>query len=253
MTDIIISGCFGTMGRTIAEKASVVPDMRITAGVDISKRDDEYRFPVYEGFYKLPEFQNCVIIDFSHPSVLSGMIDYALKYSLPVVICTTGMSEDNVELIKRASSRIPIFYSGNMSLGINLLISLAKTAVKALGNGFDIEIIEKHHNQKIDAPSGTALMIADAVKAEKPESYYVYDRHSERKKRDKAEVGIHSIRGGTIVGEHEIVFAGVDEVLSIKHTAQSKAVFAMGAINAARFIIGKAPGMYDMNDLIAQE
>ena len=159
-----------------------------------------------------------------------------------------------MEEVKRASELIPVFYSGNMSLGVNLLMELAKKATAVLGDGFDVEIIEKHHNQKIDAPSGTALMLADAVSEAMPqEPRYVYDRHSQRKKREKAEIGIHSVRGGTIVGEHEVIFAGRDEIVTLSHTALSKEIFATGSVNAALFLVGRQPGLYNMGDLVASK
>ena len=178
------------------------------------------------------------------------MLAYAAAHRLPVVICTTGYSEEQKKQINDASKQIPIFYSGNMSLGINLIIELAKRAAAVFGEGFDIEIIEQHHNQKLDAPSGTALMIADAVAQVRTDAEYVYDRHSYRKKRDRNEIGIHSVRGGNIVGEHEVIFAGQDEILTISHSARSKTVFAVGALNAAVFLKGKEPGMYNMSDLL---
>ncbi len=254
MIDIIINGCFGKMGKTVAEKASADPKIRIAAGIDLAKLD-EYRFPVYRSFDELPEIdtQNAVIIDFSHPSVINNLLRYAVDNRIPAVICTTGISDEDKAHIKEASKSVPVFYSGNMSIGVNLLISLVKIAQRALNEDFDVEIIEKHHNQKIDAPSGTAYMIADAIKSQMQYAEYVYDRHLQRKKREKNEIGIHSVRGGNIVGEHEVIFAGDDEVITIKHQAQSKAVFAKGALSAAKFLIGKEPGMYDMSDLIPQE
>ena len=249
MKTILLCGCNGKMGRVITRCVSERTDCRIAAGIDISgAAEDDY--PVVTS----PEQLNLdadVMIDFSHPSALNALLDYALKHKTPAVFCTTGYSSEQVQSIRKASESIPVFYSGNMSLGINLLIALAKTAVSVLSDGFDVEIIEKHHNQKIDAPSGTALMIADAVSdcmAQPAE--YVYDRHAQRKKRAKNEIGIHSVRGGSIVGEHEILFAGHDETVSISQSAQSKEIFAVGAVNAAVFLAGKKPGLYNMNDLI---
>ena len=191
------------------------------------------------------------MIDFSHPSALSSLLELGKKRRLPLVLCTTGYSKAQVEELKAASKEIPIFYSRNMSLGINLLIELSKKAAQVLGKGFDIEIIEKHHNQKIDAPSGTALMLADEISTVLPEEpKYVYDRHSRRMKREKNEIGIHSIRGGTIVGEHDVLFAGHHETITRSHTAQSKEVFASGAVNAAIYLCGKPAGLYDMSDLL---
>ena len=204
-------------------------------------------------FFEELDVKADVIVDFSNPAVLDSLLAYAKEKKLPCVICTTGYTEEQKEKIKEAAKEIPIFYSGNMSLGINLIIELAKKAAAVFGNNFDIEIVEQHHNQKLDAPSGTALMIADAVSEVKTDAEYVYDRHAYRKKRDKKEIGIHSVRGGNIVGEHEIIFAGTDEILKISHSARSKSVFAVGALNAASFLKGKEPGMYDMSDLLASK
>lgn len=192
-----------------------------------------------------------VAIDFSHPACLSPLLAYCKAQHLPVVVATTGLSEAQVEEIHMAAKEIPVFYTANMSLGVNLMIELAKKATEILGGQFDIEIVEKHHNQKIDAPSGTALMLADAISSSlKNPPQYVYDRHSKRAKREKNEIGIHAVRGGTIVGEHEVIFAGPDELLTISHSARSKEVFATGAINAALFLCGRPAGLYSMKDLI---
>ena len=208
--------------------------------------------PKGQGAYTIggKHITNCVI-DFSNPAVLNGLLAYATEKKIPAVICTTGFSAEQVAQIKSASEKTAIFYSGNMSLGINLLIELAKKATQVFGCAFDVEIVEKHHNQKLDAPSGTALMIADGIsEVMQQEPQYVYDRHSYRKKREKNEIGIHAVRGGTIVGEHEVIFAGHDEVLTITHQAQSKEVFAIGSINAAVYLKGKNSGMYDMSDML---
>ena len=179
------------------------------------------------------------------------MLDYALKTKTPVVIATTGYSDDQINKIKEASKEIAIFFTFNLSLGVNLICSLAKKAADILGNAFDVEIVEKHHNQKIDAPSGTAIMLANAVnEVFDNKMKYEYDRHSKREKRPKNEIGIHSVRGGTIVGEHDVIFAGRDEVITISHSAASKAVFAAGAVKAAKFIASKKNGLYDMNNII---
>lgn len=252
MTNIILSGCNGKMGRAIVRAVNERSDCTIVAGVDLSSKNN-YDFPVFDDFSKISQSAD-VIIDFSNPVVLDGLLSYAVNKSLPAVICTTGYSEAQVEQIRKASQSIAIFYSGNMSLGINLLIELSKKAAAVFGDNFDIEIVEKHHNQKLDAPSGTALMIADGIAGVmENEPQYVYDRHSYRKKREKNEIGIHAVRGGTIVGEHEVIFAGHDEVLSIKHQAQSKEVFAGGSINAAVFLKNKTSGMYSMSELLAEK
>ena len=251
MTDIILSGCSGKMGASILACAAGRDDCRVTVGIDLVQ--PKYAEKKKKKSFDVLEAKGDVIIDFSNPAVLDSMLAYALKNKTPCVICTTGYNEEQKAKIHEASREIPVFYSGNMSLGINLIIELAKKAASVFGEDFDVEIVEQHHNQKLDAPSGTALMIADAVSSVRSESEYVYDRHSYRKKREKKEIGIHSVRGGNIVGEHEIIFAGTDEVLTISHSARSKTVFAVGAVNAAVFLKGKAPGMYDMSDLLAEK
>lgn len=252
MTNIVLSGCCGKMGRVIAKEVEQREDCKIVAGVDIFA-DNSLGFPVYDDFSKVQEDAD-VVIDFSNPAVLNGLLAYSTLKNKPAIICTTGFSPEQVAEIKKASEKTAIFYSGNMSLGINLLIELSKKATRVFGNAFDIEIVEKHHNQKLDAPSGTALMIADGIsEVMEQEPQYVYDRHSYRKKREKNEIGIHAVRGGTIVGEHQVIFAGHDEVLTITHQAQSKEVFAIGSINAAVYLNGKTPGMYDMSDLLQGE
>ena len=252
MTRIILSGCNGKMGQAIVKAVADREDAVISAGVDIFT-DCGYDFPVFNDFKKI-DTEADVIIDFSNPVVLDGLLSHARGKKLPAVICTTGYSTAQVQQIKEAAKEIAVFHSGNMSLGINLIIELSKKAASVFGSAFDIEIVEKHHNQKIDAPSGTALMIADGIsEVMDKEPQYVYDRHAYRKKREKNEIGIHSVRGGTIVGEHEVIFAGHDEVLSIKHEAHSKEVFAVGSINAAVFLDGKEAGLYNMSDLLASK
>lgn len=251
MTRIIMNGCNGKMGQVITRLAAEDSDAEIVAGFDI-KDDKENTYPVFtnpEDF----EGEADVVIDFSHPSSLTGILSFCKKRKLPVIICTTGLSSEQKEEFKEASKEIPVFFSANMSIGINLLIDLAKKAAKLLEGSFDIEIVERHHNQKIDAPSGTALAIADGIdEVLSFPAEYVYDRHSVRRKRKNTEIGISAVRGGTIVGDHEVIFAGNDEVIELSHHAHSKEVFAVGAIKAAKFIKGKAAGMYDMNDLIAE-
>lgn len=252
MKKIAIVGCNGKMGHFVANAVEENKNTAVVFGVD-AFGESNYDFPVYKSFTDMQETPD-VIIDFSNPAVLSEMLSYALKNSVACVICTTGYSKAQIEEIENASKEIPVFYSGNMSLGINLLIELTKKAAKVLGNGFDIEIIEKHHNLKVDAPSGTALMIADGISSvldEEPQ--YVYDRHSYRRKRSKNEIGIHAVRGGTIVGEHEVIFAGHDEVISVSHQAQSKEVFAVGSVNAAVFLADQSSGMYNMGDLLSDK
>ena len=249
MTSIVICGANGKMGQTIYRCVRDRDDCKIIGGVDLNT--EKYAdFPIYCSVSELPEKPD-VIIDYSHPSCLSSLLEYCKTNGTPVVLATTGYSDEQISEIKKAASQIPVFFSWNMSLGINLLVELAKKATAILGDKFDIEIVEKHHNQKIDAPSGTALMIANAInETRNNEMNYVYDRHSQRKKREDNEIGIHSVRGGTIVGVHEVLFAGNDETITISHSAASKTVFAEGSVNAAIFIKNKEAGLYDMNSII---
>ena len=250
MTNIILCGCNGKMGAAVQNFVSQREDCAIVAGVDLSEKANG-AFPVYSSLGEVKEFAQ-VVVDFSHPSALSSILDFCRSHpGTAAVLCTTGYSAEQTKEIQEAAKELPLFYSRNMSLGVNLLIELAKKAEAVLGDTFDVEIVEMHHNQKIDAPSGTALMIADAINQERDESMqYVYDRHSQRKKREKREIGLHSVRGGTIVGEHQVIFAGQSEVLTLSHSAQSKELFASGAVNAAVFMEGKTPGLYDMSHLI---
>lgn len=249
MTNIAVTGACGRMGRVIAELVRERDGCRICAGIDLA--GESYGdFPIVRKLFDLPEKPD-VIIDFSHPSALEDLLSYCKMKNVPLVIATTGYTDEEIQKIKLAAQQIPVFFTFNMSLGINLLADLAKRAAEVLGTQFDVEIVEKHHNQKKDAPSGTAIMLAEAVN----EVYgggkkYVYDRHSVRKPRDKEEIGISSIRGGTIVGEHDIIFAGHDEVITLSHSAQSREVFAAGAVNAALFLKGKTAGLYEMSDLL---
>ena len=249
MKKIILCGCNGTMGNVITKSVNAREDCTIVGGFDINQTCDD-GFPVFSDFNKADVCAD-VIIDFSHPAQLQKLLDYALAHKMPLVVATTGLSVTQIESIHEASNQIPIFFTANMSLGVNLLVELAKKATKVLGGQFDIEIIEKHHNRKIDAPSGTALMIANEISKELPTPpEYVYDRQSKAEKRSKNEIGLHAVRGGTIVGEHEIIFAGPDEILSLSHIAMSKEIFATGAINAGLHICGKPAGLYDMSTLI---
>ncbi|MBQ8010836.1 MAG: 4-hydroxy-tetrahydrodipicolinate reductase, partial [Oscillospiraceae bacterium] len=208
---ILISGANGKMGHAVAAAVSGREDCKVSAGVDLYTK--QYAdFPIFEKLSDVTEKPD-VVIDFSNPAILDDLLDYCLVNGVPCVLATTGYSEEQIAKIRKASASIPVFFSFNMSLGINLLVQLAKKAVSILGGQFDIEIVEKHHNQKIDAPSGTAIMLADAINGELNNEYhYVYDRHSQRQKREPKEIGMHAIRGGTIVGEHDIIFAGHDEV-----------------------------------------
>ena len=249
MTKIVLVGINGKMGQVICRIIDSYDNAEIVCGVDINT-EEKNGVPVYSDFNDVKE--DCdVIIDFSHPSSLDSTLNYAVRENKGVVIATTGYNSEGILKIKNAAEKIPVFFSANMSLGVNLIIELAKKATAILSEGFDIEIVEKHHNQKIDAPSGTALAIADAINGVCNNSNdYVYDRHSSRKKRGKKEIGIHSVRGGTIVGEHEIIFAGTDEIIEIKHTAMSKEIFAVGAVKAAVYLKDKTAKLYNMNDLI---
>lgn len=245
---ILLCGCNGRMGHAVAD--AVKDGAAIAAGVDSVW--SERSFPVYATPADCTEAVD-VIIDFSNPAALDGVLNYAVKNDVPAVICTTGLSAEQTQAVRDAARHVPIFFSGNMSLGIGLLTALTKKAAAVLGEDFDIEILEMHHNQKLDAPSGTALMLADAAKAGL--SYdpdYVYTRHDRREKRGDKEIGISAIRGGNIIGEHQVIFAGKDEVINLTHRAQSRALFATGALRAARFLIGKPAGLYNMDDLMAE-
>ena len=249
MVKVCIRGSSGRMGHFIADIAGHREDCKIIAGVDINpvKYGD---FPVYTELSQMPEKPD-VVIDFTRPDELDEMLGYCLTNGAGLVAATTGYSPEQVAKIKSAGSQIPVFFTANMSMGINLLSELVKKAAAFLGDGFDVEIVERHHNQKVDAPSGTALMLADSVNEARGHKYgYTYDRHSVRRKRDPSEIGIHSVRGGTIVGDHEVIFAGRDEVITLSHSAFSKEVFAVGAVNAAVFIADKGPGLYSMKDLL---
>ena len=251
MIKIAVTGACGKMGRVIVNIVKGREDCKIVAGIDIlgEQYDD---FPVVKSPFDLPEKPD-VIIDFSHPSALNDLLSYGKMNNVPLVIATTGYTDEQRAQITAASAQIPVFFTFNMSLGINLLVELAKKATQILGGQFDIEIVEKHHNLKKDAPSGTAIMIAEAINAEMDnKNHFVYDRHNVRKPRDKDEIGMHAIRGGTIVGEHDVIFAGHDEVITLSHSAQSKEVFAVGSVNAAVFLAGKPAGLYAMSDLIKE-
>lgn len=248
MLKIILSGCQGKMGQMIAHAVSARSDCEIVAGLDRTATDDG-AFPVFAtADIDLPAD---VIIDFSHPDALQTVLALAKRRRLPAVIATTGLSEAQLDAVRELASTVPVFFSANMSIGVNLLSALAEKAAAVLGDSFDIEIIEKHHNQKVDAPSGTALLLADAARAGLSyEPQYVYDRHSVRHKREKSEIGISSVRAGTIVGEHEVIFGGQDEVITLSHLALSKEIFAVGALNAAAFLSDKAAGLYSMKDML---
>ena len=238
----------GKMGGAVVKLAGEDNDVEIIAGVDSVNR--KLPFPVFSDFKDVTVTPD-VIIDFSNVSVLDNMLSFAAKHKTPAVIATTGYSDEQIAKIKDTSKTVPIFFTANMSLGINVLCALAKRAAGVLGSDFDIEIVEKHHNRKLDAPSGTAIMLANSINSVFEDTYnYEYDRHSKRRMRPKNEIGIHSVRGGTIVGEHDVIFAGHEEVITLSHSAQSKGVFASGAFAAAKFLQYAKPGLYDMNDLL---
>lgn len=250
MIKVIMYGCNGKMGQVITEIIQDSEDIEIVAGVDVydvQKND----YPVYKSIWDC-DVQADVIIDFSNAAAVDELLKYCEEKAMPVVLCTTGLSEEQLNRVSRVSEKTAVLKSANMSLGINTLLDLLQSAAKVLSPaGFDIEIVERHHNQKVDAPSGTALAMADSINEALEHSFdYKLDRSGERKKRQKNEIGIQAVRGGNIVGEHEVIFAGTDEVIEFKHTAYSKAVFAKGAVEAARFLAGKPAGMYDMHDVI---
>ena len=250
MRKIIISGCNGHMGRVVESLCKADPQVEVVAGFDILATNDR-DFPVYTSPSQFTGKADAVI-DFSSPAALEGLLNFAKATKTPLVLATTGYSPEQIAQVGAAALEVPIFRSANMSLGINVLLELVKKAAAVLGDSYDIEIVERHHRRKVDAPSGTALMIADAAaSACGHETEYVFERHSVRQPRDKKEIGISAVRGGTIVGEHEIIFAGHDEIMEIKHTALSREIFAQGAVEAAKFISGvEAPGLYDMSMLV---
>ncbi len=253
MLRIILSGANGAMGRAVTACVNASDDAEIVAGVDTNQIMLSH-FPVFASFSDIT-CEADVIIDFSHPSVLPSLLDYSKKNNVPAVIATTGLSDSQIADIKETAKAVPLFFTFNMSLGVNLLVDLARRAASVLyDSGFDIEIIEKHHNQKLDAPSGTAIMLANGINDQLDNALnYEHDRHSRRAKRPRNEIGIHAVRGGTIVGEHEVIFAGKDEIVSLSHSARSKEIFAVGAFNAARFIADLEPGLYSMSDLISSK
>lgn len=251
MKRIIMHGCNGKMGQMITNLLKNDREAKIVAGIDPFD-DGHNAYPVFSSI-DLCMVKADVVIDFASTKATDSLLAYCVRENVPAVICTTGLSKEQIASIEEASKKVAILKSANMSLGVNTLFKLLKEATKVFAPaGFDIEIVEKHHNQKLDAPSGTALALADAIKTQLPEDYYYkYDRSQESAKRDPKEIGILAVRGGTIVGEHEVIFAGEDEVIEFKHTAYSKAVFAKGSIEAAKYLAGKPAGYYDMSDVIA--
>ena len=250
MVRVIMHGCNGKMGRVITKIIEDDPEAEIVAGID-KYTGIQNTYPVFDSIEKC-DVQADVIIDFSNAAAVDGLLDYCVEKQIPVVLCTTGLSEEQLQKMEGASAKTAVLKSANMSLGVNLLMKLLKDATKVLATaGFDIEIVEKHHNQKVDAPSGTALALADSINESLEQEYtYNFDRSKERKKREKNEIGVVAVRGGTIVGEHEVIYAGTDEVIEFKHTAYSKAIFGKGAVEAAKFLAGKPAGRYDMSDVI---
>ena len=251
MTRIIMRGCNGKMGQVITGLVNNDPECEIVAGIDPNNNIITNSYPVFA------DIEDCnveadVVIDFTSAKVVDKILDWCKAHKMPLVLCTTGLSEEQVNDVMLCSKEVAVLRSANMSLGINMLLKELKNVAAVLAPaGFDIEILERHHNQKLDAPSGTALALADSINEELNNEYhYVYDRSQVRQKRDSKEIGISAVRGGSIVGEHEIIFAGVDEVITITHTAYSKALFANGAVQAAKFLAGKPAGLYDMTQVI---
>ena len=250
MVKIIMHGCCGHMGQVISDLVEKDTNAEIVAGIDVTDKGNT-SYPVFTDIHEC-KTEADVLIDFSSAKAADALLDYCVERSLPVVLCTTGLSEEQLAKVEETAKKIPVLKSANMSLGINTLMKLIQDAAKVLATaGFDMEIVEKHHRLKLDAPSGTAIALADSMNEALDEAYsYKYDRSQERKKRDKYEIGIQAVRGGNIVGEHEVIFAGTDEVITFKHTAYSKAIFGKGAIEAAKYLAGKPAGFYGMADVI---
>ncbi len=250
MTRILLTGCNGRMGKVITDLAKEDPEVQVIAGVDVAGEGCG-AYPVYPGFDEVKEEAD-VIVDFSSPKVFDTMIDYAVAHEIPVVVCTTGLSEAQIGRLKEESAKIALLRSANMSLGVNLLLKLVREAAAKLApEGFDIEIVERHHNQKKDAPSGTALALADSINEGLEDSYdYTFDRSQRLEKRRPKEIGISAVRGGNIPGTHEVIFAGTDELVEFHHVAYSRSIFGKGALAAARYLAGKDAGLYSMADVI---
>lgn len=253
MTRIIMHGACGRMGRVISDIVKEDADAEIVAGVDIAGRDDA-GYPVFTDINAC-DVEADVIIDFTTASAVDGLLDYAVKKNLPVVLCSTGLSTEQLDKVRETSSKIAILKSANMSLGVNTILGLLKSATKVfVPAGFDVEIVEQHHHNKLDAPSGTAIALADAInEAADGQFEYIYNRSDRRAARDKKELGISAVRAGSIPGTHDVIFAGQDEVIEIRHIAYSRSIFGVGAVSAAKFLAGKKPGMYDMQDVIAAQ
>ena len=248
MTNILLCGCSGRMGAVVSDMAAADDNVKIVCGVDVLG-EASGAYPAYETLGDCKEDAD-VVVDFSNPAVFDELLAFCVDRKMPLVICTTGLSEDQLAAIDKAEEKIAILRSANMSVGINVMIKLLRQIAPYMSEaGYDIEIVEKHHNQKLDAPSGTALALAEAAN-EEGKLEYVYDRSQVRQKRDKKELGISAVRGGTIVGTHEVIFAGEDEVITFEHMAYSRKLFAKGALEAAKFLAGRKPGMYSMQDVI---
>lgn len=250
MVKIIMHGCNGHMGQVISDIVEKDPDSEIVAGIDIADQGKN-SYPVFTDIDAC-QVEADAIIDFSSAKATDKLLEYSAARQIPVVLCSTGLSQEQLAKVEETSRKVAVLKSANMSLGINTLLKLVQDAARVLAAaGFDMEIVEKHHRLKLDAPSGTALALADSINEAMDNQYhYVYDRSQKREKRDDKEIGISAVRGGTIVGEHEIIFAGQDEVIEFKHTAYSKAIFGKGAVEAAKFLAGKPAGRYDMSDVI---
>lgn len=250
MVKVIMHGCNGHMGQVVSAMAAADPEVEIVAGIDlVDNRENGY--PVFTDIWSC-QTEADVVIDFCSAKATDVLLEYCADRKLPVVLCTTGLSEEQLKKVEDTSKKVAVLKSANMSLGINLLMKLVKEAAQTLAAaGFDMEIVEKHHRLKVDAPSGTALALADSINEGLDQAYhYIYDRSQRREKRDPKEIGISAVRGGTIVGEHDVIFAGEDEVITFQHTAYSKNIFAKGAIQAAKYLAGKEPGWYQMSDVI---
>ena len=250
MVKIIMHGCNGHMGQVISGIVEKDPDAEIVAGIDIADQGKN-SYPVFTDIDAC-QVEADAIIDFSSAKATDKLLEYSAARQIPVVLCSTGLSQEQLAKVEETSRKVAVLKSANLSLGINTLLKLVQDAAKVLAAaGFDMEIVEKHHRLKLDAPSGTALALADSINEAMDNQYhYVYDRSQKREKRDDKEIGISAVRGGTIVGEHEIIFAGQDEVIEFKHTAYSKSIFGKGAVEAAKFLAGKPAGRYDMSDVI---
>lgn len=250
MVKIIMHGCNGKMGQVISGLVKEDKDTMMAAGIDLVD-NKENSYPVFTNIWDC-NVEADAVIDFASAKAVDTLLAYCVKKKLPVILCTTGLSEDQLWKISEASKEIAVLKSANMSLGVNMLLKILQSAAKILAPaGFDMEIVEKHHKHKVDAPSGTALAMAESMNAALGNTYtYNFDRSRERKAREENEIGVVAVRGGTIVGEHDVIFAGTDEVVTFSHTAYSKAIFAKGAVQAAKFLAGKPAGLYGMGDVI---